>query len=824
MSQAAKGGPWQDDLVEQSGQPLPTWRIEKQVGPVEDYLPFFPDQSSGRVYEQLLYNLPVNLHCMDGAGRITSVNRQWLDTLGYQLDDVKGRHWHEFMSTASRTYLTQQVYPRYFQTNVIRNAEITMFKNNGQQAHMLMSAHGYRGGKRIERSIVILQEVTARKSAETALQRSEQRFRGAFEAAAHGIVLVAPNGRIIAWNPAFKEMAGRNDEQLASLAFDESIHADDKGAFLSSMRKLIDGALPSLKMELRYVGGDKPVVWGFTSVSLVRNELGDIDHLVVQIVDTTSRRQAERQLQQAQKMEAVGQLTGGLAHDFNNLLTVIMGNLDLVENAVRGDDKARQRLLEATEAVRKGSELTKQLLSFSSQQGVEPKEVSVNQLIGRMHSMIARTIGETIDLQLMLAEQNATVMVDPTQLETSLINLAINARDAMADGGRLVIETQIIDLDQYYVAENPDVKSGQHVMIAVTDSGTGIPKELLDRVFQPFFTTKPPGKGSGLGLSMVYGFATQSGGHIRIYSEEGHGTSVKIYLPMKNVEPAAVATKKSNPQAEAPGSDPAHQRNQSESEAADETKAAERRFDLVDARKEETEAPAPVFIAPAIIELAPLAKEVAEPEATEHRQFDRPDAQEEARAEPTPAPAESAIAAEAEAGMEAPMQQKSTNRPTGWKTIAPLAPPSPKPVARHEQQASAKPPTAHVPADGRKAKILVVEDQEDVRAVASGFLADFGYEVVEANDGIAALRLLAEHDDIDLMFTDVVMPGGLNGFDLAQAAQQIKPGLLIVHTSGYPKGAMVHMEEPRLKDNIIMKPYRREELQRIIGDTLKNRA
>ncbi len=168
-----------------------------------------------------------------------------------------------------------------------------MFKSSGQQALMLMSAHGYRGGKgRIERSIVILQEFTARKSAETALQRSEQRFRGAFEAAAHGIVLVAPNGRIIAWNPAFKDLSGRSDEELVSIAFDQSIHADDKAPFLAAMRRLIEGEVPSLKMELRYVGGEKSQAWALTSVSLVRSEAGEIDHLVVQIVDTTSRRHA----------------------------------------------------------------------------------------------------------------------------------------------------------------------------------------------------------------------------------------------------------------------------------------------------------------------------------------------------------------------------------------------------------------------------------------------------------------------------------------------------------------------------------------------------
>jgi PAS domain S-box-containing protein len=767
MSQAAKGGLWRDDLMQEAKQGQ-AWRIEKQVGPVEDYLPFFPDQESGRAYEQLLFNLPVNLHCMDGAGRITSVNRQWLETLGYQLKDVSGRHWHEFLSSPSRNHLTQNVYPRYLQTNLIRNAEITMFRNDGQQAHMLMSAHGYRGGKgRIERSIVILQEVTARKSAETALQRSEQRFRGAFEAAAHGIVLVAPNGRIIAWNPAFKDMSARTDEQLVSLAFDESVHADDKAPFLSAMRRLIEGEIPSLKMELRYVGDEKPLVWALTSVSLVRSEQGEIDHLVVQIVDTTSRRQAERQLQQAQKMEAVGQLTGGLAHDFNNMLTVILGNLNLIENAVDGDDKARQRLLEAAEAAKKGSELTRQLLSFSSQQGMEPKQVRVNDLIRHMLSLIARTIGEAVELQLMLSPENSLIEVDPIQLETSLINLAINSRDAMGGGGKLTIETRIVDLDHDYVASNPDVRTGRHVMIAVTDSGSGIPKSLLDKVFQPFFTTKPAGKGSGLGLSMVYGFATKSGGHVRIYSEEGHGTSVKIYLPVRGLGLAEAVAEN------------------------DESTAVIEMENRFQPEKPEVEA---------LPQIDDLATEVNEPE---------PSPEVEEKAAETP---------EITIEEQHPTPQY---RSTGWKTIAPLAPPSPKPVPLR-RAISAEP--AEPPVAERQVKILVVEDQEGVRTVATGFLTDFGYEVVEAADGIAALNILNEQDDIDLMFTDVVMPGGLNGFDLAQAAQQIRPDLRIVHTSGYPKGAMVHMEEPRLKDNIIMKPYRREELKRVIEDTLQKPA
>ena len=815
MSQVSTTGLWPDDLAQADGSGA-AWRIEKNEPSVEDYLPFFPDQASGRVYEQLLFNLPINLHCMDGAGRILSVNRQWMETLGYSLADVSGRHWHELLSHESRAYLTQQIYPRYLQTNAIRNVEIVMFRKDGQKANMLISALGYRGGKgRVERSIVILQEVTARKSAETALQRSEQRFRGAFEAAAHGIVLVAPNGRILAYNPSFREMSGRSDEELTTLAFDESVHRDDKSAFLSGMRKLIDGDSSAFKMELRYLGGNKPVTWGFTSVSLVRNERNDIDHLVVQIVDTTSRRQAERQLQQAQKMEAVGQLTGGLAHDFNNLLTVIIGNLTLVESALKGDEKARHRLLEATEAAQKGSDLTRQLLTFSRQHEIEQRQVQVNQLIANMHSMIARTIGEAIDLQLSLTPDDGIVLIDPTQFETSLLNLAINARDAMSAGGKLTVETQHIVLDQAYVSENPDAKPGLYVMIAVTDSGTGIPKAIIDKVIQPFFTTKPAAKGSGLGLAMVYGFSTQSGGHLRIYSEEGHGTAVKIYLPCKGIVPrtdAAAPLPDAPKPAQVPSATPAL----ANSDAA---KSPPLEFALT---RPQAAPPKDATVAPTTPAATPVEASVALLSA--------------------PKPEKKAVPAITIKPAAAPQSGSRKPHPRIEVVVAPVAPPSPqrrgwnvpKPTAAEASPVAATgtPPTPPQPAApvkpprprNAKPKILVVEDQEGVREVATGFLADFGYDVVEAADGIAALTLLQQHRDIDLMFTDVVMPGGLNGFDLAQAAQQINPDLLIVHTSGYPKGAIVHMEEPRLKDNIIMKPYRKEELQQVMRETLAKRG
>ena len=394
-------------------------------------------------------------------------------------------------------------------------------------------------------------------------------------------------------------------------------------------------------------------------------------------------------------MEAIGQLTGGLAHDFNNLLTIIMGNLQLLEGKLDGDEKAVKRANEALDAARKGSDLTRQLLAFARKQDLEPREVEINDLVTGMEALISRTLGENVELKVDVATGAPKVLIDPSQFESSILNLAINARDAMPNGGLLTIETQLVYLDQEYAEKHPEVVPGHHVMVAISDTGIGMSPELLEKVFHPFFTTKENGKGTGLGLSMVYGFIKQSGGHISIYSEVGHGTSVKMYLPRKTT------------------------------------------------------------------------------------------------------------VGEISAG---------TAANSGSLAIEALPP-----------AASVE---AEVPKSGpRPQKILVVEDQEAVRAVACGFLMDFGYDVVEAEDGFQALSKLQEDREIDLMFSDIVMPGGMNGFDLAQAASGMRPDLKIVHTSGYPKGAMVHQDEPRFRQGfIIMKPYRREELQKIIREAFEKQV
>jgi PAS domain S-box-containing protein len=558
-----------------------------------------------------------------------------------------------------------------------------------------LSMTAYRGDKgRLDRSICMLEDVTEKKIAAMASSRSDQRFRAAFAASVHAMAVISPTGQIEFANDAFKNFLERRDVETATYGFDELLHKDDRGQFLNGLRQLLSGESTQFNLELRFVNPDDKVAHGSTSVALVKNDKGGTEQLVIQIVDVTERKTFNERLQKAQKMEAVGQLTGGLAHDFNNLLTIIIGNLQLLDGKITTDEKSAKRLAEAQQAATKGSDLTRQLLAFARKQDLEPRDTSINEMVRGMESLVARTIGEHIELKVEMMAGDPRSLIDPAQLESAILNLAINGRDAMQMGGKLTIETQPAYLDRFYAEKNPDVVPGHYVLVAVSDSGTGMAPEIVEKVFQPFFTTKGEGKGSGLGLSMVYGFIKQSGGHIQIYSEVGHGTSIKMYLP-RRMRPGEV-------------------------EASASPAAIEAGF-----------APAAVVV--------------------------------------------------------------------GTSTVVEF------------------PPVA-----AKRPKILVVEDQEAVRAVACGFLEDFGYEIIEAGDGFEALSKLQEHDDIDLMFSDVVMPGGMNGFDLAQAALSMKPGLKVVHTSGYPKGAMVHQDEPRFKEGfIIMKPYRREDLQKIIKDALE---
>jgi len=394
-------------------------------------------------------------------------------------------------------------------------------------------------------------------------------------------------------------------------------------------------------------------------------ELGVMNaHLQVQI---DQREKVEAALRQSQKMEAIGQLTGGIAHDFNNLLQIITGSLDMVRRrSARWDisgDAAHdfdRLVLAAQEGAKRAAALTHQLLAFSRRQPLAPKAVDVNRLVLGISSLIGRSIGETIAIETILAAGLWPVWTDPNQLESAIVNLAVNSRDAMPGGGKLTIETANAHLDEAYVGAHEDVKTGQYVVVAVTDSGVGMTKDIVDQVFEPFFTTKQPGQGTGLGLSQVYGFTKQSGGHIKIYSEPGQGTTVKLYLPR-----------------------------------------------LLTARDE-----------------------IAEPAA------DRA-----------------------------------------------------------------------APAAAQNATILVVEDEEAVRASSVEMLRELGYAVFEAGDGPDALQILEQQPEIELLFTDVVLPAGLNGRQLAEEARRRRPELKVLYTTGYARNAIVHHGRLDPGVDLISKPF-----------------
>ncbi|HFC04541.1 MAG TPA: PAS domain-containing sensor histidine kinase, partial [Rhizobiales bacterium] len=496
---------------------------------------FFPRESRA-IFENLLFELPMMVITTDGNGDIINANQAVLDVLGYVGIDICGKPALDLLGPGSRAFLKEKVLPSFFESGRFTNVDVELIKKNGDIVEMLMSSVAHKNAAgRVEKSIVVFADMSQRAEAQAALRQSEQRFRESFESAAHGMAILTADGRVAAANVALTELLNQSELELSRKRMAELICDADQDKLQAMFSRVMSGQHAGVNAELRFNGTDDKTIHGLTSISGVRDRFGKIEQLIVQVVDLTTRHRAEEHLRKAQKMEAIGQLTGGIAHDFNNLLTVVIGNLQLVEKALDGNEKASKRAREAIDAATKGSELTRQLLAFARRQPLAPQDVEVNELIDNMGSMLARSIGGSVELKVDLMDGAPVIKADPTQLESSILNLAINARDAMDKNGRLTIETSAAYLDEAYVSEHEEVVPGHYILIAVSDTGSGIPPHVLEKIFQPFFTTKEVGKGTGLGLSMVFGFIKQSGGHMRVYSEEGHGTSFKLYLPRVDV-------------------------------------------------------------------------------------------------------------------------------------------------------------------------------------------------------------------------------------------------------------------------------------------------
>lgn len=527
--------------------------------------------------------------------------------------------------------------------------------------------------KLIEEVAERLWDAIARCRAEADLSTSNERFSLVMKATNDVIWDWDIDAGTLWWNENLQSVFGYDRARIerGPEAAANRIHAEDKERVLQSFYAAIDGPASIWMEEYRLLHADGHPLTIIDRASIIRNTEGRAVRAVGSMVDVTEGRDMESRLRQAQKLEAVGQLTGGVAHDFNNLLTVILGNADLIcENP--GDSQQVQTLAAMIgTAAEHAEELTKRLLAFSRKQPLDPRLVDAGVLIEGMKGLLQRTLTESIVIHMSRGQGLWQTEIDPSQLDSAILNLALNARDAMPEGGHLTIEAANAVLDDDYAAREQDVLAGQYVMITVTDTGQGISADVLAHVFEPFFTTKEVGKGSGLGLSMVYGFVKQSGGHIRIYSEPGEGTSVRLYFPR------------------ASGAD-------------------------------------------------------AHPQA-----------------------------------------------PTMVSHII-----------------------------GGDESILVVEDDSMVRDHLTAQLSRLGYRVVDAASGPDALVLLNEDQHFDLLLTDVVMPGGMNGRELADTVRQMRSAIKVLFTSGYPEHAIMHHGRLDPGVELLSKPYRRDQLAAKVREVL----
>jgi PAS domain S-box-containing protein len=625
------------------------------------------------------------IYMLDPTGRVMSWNPGAERIKGYEAEEIIGEHFSRFYTEEDRAAGVPWEALRIAAETGRFTAEAWRVRKDGKRFWAVVVIDPIHKDGELIGFAKITRDMTEQREAQLRALEIERRFRLLVQGVVdYAIYMLSPEGLVSNWNAGAERIKGYSAEEIVGEHFSRFYTVEDREA------RVPWRALETARSEGRYEAEgwrqrkDGTRFWASVVIDAIRDESGELIGFAKVTRDLTERRQAQLELEQsreqlfqAQKMEALGHLTGGLAHDFNNLLTGISGSLELLKTRIaQGRIGDLERYLTVAQgAANRAAALTHRLLAFARRQTLDPKPVDPNRLLVGMEDLIRRTVGPEITLETVLAIGLWSTLCDPNQLESALLNLCINARDAMPDGGRLTIETANSWLDERGARER-DMPPGQYVAICITDTGTGMPPEVIERAFDPFFTTKPIGQGTGLGLSMVYGFARQSGGHVRIYSEVGTGTTMRIYLPR--------------------------------------------------------------YGGPAVEEAVP---------------------------------SELSAAPRAEAGET----------------------------------------------------VLIVDDEPAIRMLVTEVLQELGYTAIEAADGPSGLKVLQSNVRIDLLISDVGLPGGMNGRQIADAGRQVRPKLKVLFITGYADNAAVgngHLE-PGM--HVLTKPFAMEALASRIKAVIEDR-
>ncbi|MFQ5535110.1 MAG: PAS domain S-box protein [Sphingomonadales bacterium] len=606
---------------------------------------------------------------LESGGLLRDWNRGAERLWGHTRDEIVGKH-NSVLFADDFDHLPMEEIRATIKEKGHFEREGRLKKKDGEEFHGAMSMTLLRGASGVsDRIVVFVRDITESKKSREAILQAEQQFRTIVSSVQDGLY-IAQGKHLIYVNQACADIVGTRIDQLISTGWVDKVHPDDRERVEQIRRRRMEGLEAPESYECRLVRPDGEVRHVILAARAAHDYPGG-PATIGTIRDVTEFLKLQQQLEHAHRMESLGQLTGGIAHDFNNLLTIIMGNAELA--CVMMDDPAKleKALRQVVRAAERGAELTHRLLAFARRQQLRPVQVNLNELIEGVAEMLERTLGAAISLKKALPVDLWPTLVDPGQLENVILNLCLNGRDAMPEGGVLTIETGNVRLDDEYAAALADVTPGEYVVVSVADTGVGMTSEVLEHAFEPFFTTKEVGKGTGLGLAMVYGFAKQSTGHATIYSEVGHGTTVKIYLPRLAGENDPVAV------------------------------------------------------------------------------------------------------------------------PMGPGNLR----------ARGEV-------------------VLVVEDDPDVRTLAVTLLNDLGYEVLAANGVSAAIDELKYARRINMLLTDVVLPGDMRGPDVAREAARHHPGIKVLFMSGYTEKA-AH-QQAGLDDDapLLNKPFKALDLARRMREVL----